>query len=87
MQIMTTDYHTQMNGHTEKLNKTLAGMLSMYTDVYQNWYNVLPFVTFVYNTAKQETTGFTPFFLVHSCEAEKTMDTIFPFNSNNEQEL
>ncbi|GFW43297.1 transposon Ty3-I Gag-Pol polyprotein [Trichonephila clavipes] len=33
-------------------------MLSMYVDVEQkNWDEILPFVTFAYNTAKQETTA------------------------------
>ncbi|GFV03078.1 transposon Tf2-9 polyprotein [Trichonephila clavipes] len=59
----TTAYHPQTNGLTERFNKTLADMLSMYVDVEQkNWDEILPFVTFAYNTAKQETTGFTPFF-------------------------
>lgn len=38
---------------------------------------------FAYNTAKQETTEFTPFFLVHGCELETTMNTIFSFNPDN----
>ncbi|GFS58529.1 hypothetical protein TNCV_111471 [Trichonephila clavipes] len=50
----TTAYHPQTNGLTERFNKTLADMLSMYVDVEQkNWD---AFVTFAYNTAKQETT-------------------------------
>ncbi|GFW58636.1 retrovirus-related Pol polyprotein from transposon 412 [Trichonephila clavipes] len=53
----TTAYHPQTNGLTERFNKTLADMLSMYVDVEQkNWDEILPFVTFAYNTAKQETT-------------------------------
>ncbi|GFV35107.1 retrovirus-related Pol polyprotein from transposon 412 [Trichonephila clavipes] len=55
----TTAYHPQTNGLTERFNKTLVDMLSMYVDVEQkNWDEILPFVTFAYNTAKQETTGF-----------------------------
>ncbi|GFV86131.1 transposon Tf2-9 polyprotein [Trichonephila clavipes] len=54
----TTAYHPQTNGLTERFNKTLADMLSMYVDVEQkNWDAILPFVTFAYNTAKQETTA------------------------------
>ncbi|GFY27402.1 transposon Tf2-9 polyprotein [Trichonephila clavipes] len=54
----TTAYHPQTNGLTERFNKTLADMLSMYVDVEQkNWDEILPFVTFAYNTAKQETTA------------------------------
>ncbi|UYV63284.1 hypothetical protein LAZ67_2003650 [Cordylochernes scorpioides] len=75
----TTAYHPQTNGLTERLNKTIADMLSMYVDVYQkDWDRILPFVTFAYNTAKQESTGFTPFFLVHGREAETPLDVLFP---------
>lgn len=78
--LMTTSYHPQTNGLTERFNKTLADMLSMYVEVEQtNWDDILPFVTFAYNTAKQETTGFTPFFLIYGREAETTLDTVFPF--------
>ncbi|UYV61228.1 hypothetical protein LAZ67_1003968 [Cordylochernes scorpioides] len=75
----TTAYHPQTNGLTERLNKTIADMLSMYVDVNQkDWDRILPFVTFSYNTAKQESTGFTPFFLVHGREAETPLDVLFP---------
>ncbi|UYV82146.1 hypothetical protein LAZ67_21001132 [Cordylochernes scorpioides] len=68
----TTAYHPQTNGLMERLNKTIADMLSVYVDVNQkNWDRILPFVTFAYNTAKQESTGFTPFFLVHGQEPKK----------------
>ncbi|GFW25034.1 transposon Ty3-I Gag-Pol polyprotein [Trichonephila clavipes] len=51
----TTAYHPQTNGLTERFNKTLADMWSMYVDVEQkNWDEILPFVTFAYNTAKQK---------------------------------
>ncbi|GFX20351.1 retrovirus-related Pol polyprotein from transposon 412 [Trichonephila clavipes] len=80
----TTAYHLQTNGLTERFNKTLADMLSMYVDVEQkNWDEILPFVTFAYNTAKQETTGFTPFHLLHGREAETTLDTMLPFCPND----
>ncbi|GFW82177.1 transposon Tf2-8 polyprotein [Trichonephila clavipes] len=80
----TTAYHPQTNGLTQRFNKTLADMLSMYVDVEQkNWDEILPFVTFAYNTAKQETTGFTPFYLLHGREAETTLDTMLPFCPND----
>ncbi|UYV72451.1 hypothetical protein LAZ67_9003197 [Cordylochernes scorpioides] len=83
----TTAYHPQTNGLTERLNRTIADMLSMYMDLDQkNWDEMLPFITFAYNTAKQESTGFTPFFLIHGREAETTLDTIFPYSSSPEGE-
>ncbi|UYV63096.1 hypothetical protein LAZ67_2003113 [Cordylochernes scorpioides] len=82
--LKTTAYHPQTNGLTERLNKTLTDMLSMYVDVEQkNWDEVLPFVTFAYNTAKKETTGFSPFFLVHAREAETTLDSLLPYHDND----
>ncbi|UYV68116.1 hypothetical protein LAZ67_5003095 [Cordylochernes scorpioides] len=76
----TTAYHPQTNGLTERLNKTLTDMISMYVDVDQkNWDNILPYVTFAYNTARQETTGYSPFFLVHSREVETPLDSILPY--------
>ncbi|GBM21050.1 Retrovirus-related Pol polyprotein from transposon 412 [Araneus ventricosus] len=78
--LQTTAYHPQTNGLTERLNKTLADMLAMYVDVDQkNWDNILPFVTFAYNSTKQETTGFSPFFLVHGRDVDTPLDVILPF--------
>ncbi|UYV67229.1 hypothetical protein LAZ67_4004437 [Cordylochernes scorpioides] len=45
----------------------------------KDWDQVLPYVTFAYNTAKQEATGYTPFFLVHAREAETYIDAVLPY--------
>ncbi|GFV66108.1 transposon Ty3-I Gag-Pol polyprotein [Trichonephila clavipes] len=56
----------------------------MYVDVEQkNWDEILPFVTFAYNTAKQETTGFLHRSIYHGREAETTLDTMLPFCPND----
>jgi transposase InsO family protein len=82
--LLTTAYHPQTNGLTERFNKTLADMLSMYVDVDQrNWDTILPFVTFAYNSSKQDTTGFSPFFLVHGRDIQTPLDVIFPCNTEN----
>ncbi|GFY75052.1 transposon Ty3-I Gag-Pol polyprotein [Trichonephila inaurata madagascariensis] len=53
-------------------------MLAMYVDVEQKmWDRISPFVTFAYNTARQDTTSFTPFFLTFDREAETTPDAMF----------
>lgn len=73
----TTAYHPQTNGLTERLNKTIADMISMYVnDDHTNWDEVLPYVIFAYNTAPQETTGFTPFRLVHGREVTTMLDAM-----------
>lgn len=62
--------HPQTNGLTERLNKTLAAMLSMYVDSdHRNWCQFLPSVTFAYNTSKQESIGVSPFKLMYGVEA------------------
>ncbi|UYV79391.1 K02A2.6-like [Cordylochernes scorpioides] len=45
----------------------------------KDWDQVLPFVTFAYNTAKQEATGYTPFFLVHARVAETYIDAVLSY--------
>ncbi|GBO08342.1 hypothetical protein AVEN_31453-1 [Araneus ventricosus] len=54
-------------------------MLSMYVDVEQrNWaYN------FAYNSEKQDTTGFSPFFLVLGRDIETPLDAILPHDTEN----
>ncbi|UYV75684.1 K02A2.6-like, partial [Cordylochernes scorpioides] len=80
---VVTDHHSLCwltNGLTGRFNKTLGDMLSMYTGAEQkDWDQVLPYVTFAYNTARQEATGYTPFFLVHAREAETYIDAVLPY--------
>lgn len=76
----TTAYHPQMNGLTERLNRTLGDMLSMHVaSDHSNWDAVLPFVTYAYNTASQATTGFSPFFLLYGRQPSSTIDTVLPY--------
>lgn len=76
----STAYHPQTNGITERFNRTLGDMLSMYmASDHTNWDLVLPYVTYAYNTASQATTGFSPFFLVYGREPTCTLDTILPY--------
>ncbi|GFY57011.1 transposon Ty3-I Gag-Pol polyprotein [Trichonephila inaurata madagascariensis] len=62
-------------------------MLSMYVDVEQtNWDEILPFATSAYNTAKQEATGYIPFYLLHGREAETTLDIVFPYIADESED-
>lgn len=75
----TTAYHPQTNGLTERVNKTLADMLCMYVDVeHKNWEEILPYVTFTYNTAQQETTRMSPFRLLYGREVTTMLDAMLP---------
>ncbi|UYV74535.1 hypothetical protein LAZ67_12000036 [Cordylochernes scorpioides] len=71
----TTSYHPQTHGLTERLNRTLVNMISMYVNTDQkNWDEILPFITHAYNTTIQETTGYSPFFLLFGREPMSLLD-------------
>lgn len=75
-----TPYHPQTNGLVERTNRTLTNMLSIYVDAkHKNWDEVLPYITYAYNTAKHETTGYAPFFLLYARSPRSCLDTILPF--------
>jgi hypothetical protein len=69
-QSMTAAYHPQTNGLTERFNKTLMEMLSMFVSSHQDdWDEYLPYVTHAYNTSVHASTNETPFFLDHAYDA------------------
>jgi hypothetical protein len=68
--INTSGYRPQTNGLTERFNKTLATMLSMYVSGHQrDWDTLLPYVTFAYRNTQQASTGETPFYLMYLRDA------------------
>jgi len=76
----TTAYHPQTNGLTERMNRTLADMIAMFIEEDQKtWDELLPYVTFAYNSAVQETTGYSPFFLCHGREPATLLDSALRF--------
>ncbi|UYV74793.1 hypothetical protein LAZ67_12001006 [Cordylochernes scorpioides] len=71
----TTSYHPQTNGLTERLNRTLINMISMHVNTdKKNWDEILPFITHACNTTIQETTGYSPFFLLFGREPMSLLD-------------
>lgn len=64
--------YPQTDGLVETFNRTLCNMLACYvTDEPENWDKYLPFVTFVYNIAKQSTTPSINFFLRTTTDTAK----------------
>ncbi|XP_064458652.1 uncharacterized protein LOC135368967 [Ornithodoros turicata] len=58
----------------------------MYVDVeHKVWDEILPYVTFAYNTAVQETTRFTPFHLAHGHDASTMLDAMLPHEPSDEE--
>jgi predicted aspartyl protease/transposase InsO family protein len=60
-QKMSTAYHPQTDGQTERANRTLQAVLRSYAESRNDWDQWLPFVAAVYNSSVQESTGRTPF--------------------------
>ena len=65
-QSMSTAFHPQSDGQTERTNRTLEEMLRHYVDPTQDdWDLKLPCAEFAVNNAFKEATGHTPFYLNH----------------------
>jgi hypothetical protein len=72
---MSTAYHPQTDGQTERMNRTLQEMLRSYVDDKgSDWDQHLAMAELAYNTAVQESTGYTPFQLSYGMEAHLPMD-------------
>ncbi len=60
--LLTSPYHPQTNGLTERMNKTLKQMIAAYVDPLQSdWDQILPFVVHAHNTSVQASTRISPF--------------------------
>ena len=72
---MSTAYHPESDGQTENANKTLEIMLRSVIDFSQtDWDEHLPAAELAYNNSKNETTGYSPFYLVYGREARMPLD-------------
>jgi hypothetical protein len=61
---MSSAYHPQTDGQTERANRTLEDMLKAFVNYRQdNWDDCLPAAEFAYNNSVQASTGFSPFYL------------------------
>lgn len=61
---MSTAFHPQTDGQTERANRTLEEQLRNYVSYHQdNWDTLLPMLEFAHNNTVSSTTGYSPFFL------------------------
>ena len=60
---MSTAYHPQTDGQTERTNQVLEGYLRNFVNYDQNdWYQLLPLAEYAYNNSKASAHKLTPFF-------------------------
>jgi hypothetical protein len=68
---LSTAFHPQTDGPTERLNQTLEQYLRSYVNHQQdNWVQILPVAQFAYNSAMSETTKTSPFFANYGYQPE-----------------
>ena len=60
---LSSAFHPQTDGQTERINQTMEAYLRCYVNYKQNnWVELLPLAQYSYNSAESEGTGVTPFF-------------------------
>lgn len=63
---LSTAYHPQTDGQTERVNQTMETYLRIYCNQQQdNWVSLLPMAQIAYNNKLSEATGVTPFYANH----------------------
>ena len=66
---LTSPYHPQANGLTERANQTLTrSLIKMTKDDPNNWDKQIPTVLMGYRATKQASTKYSPFFMLHGHE-------------------
>jgi hypothetical protein len=76
---MSSGYHPQTDGQTERMNRTLEEMLRPYCgdpDYQFLWHNYLPLLEFAYNNTPQTSTGNSPFYLCYGMHPLSPVDLV-----------
>jgi transposase InsO family protein len=80
-QLMSTAYHPQTDGQTERANRIIEEMLRAYVGPTQtDWATWLPVVQFAINNSRQESVQHTPFFLNYGRHPNLPTTLEFPGN-------
>lgn len=80
---MTTAYHPEADGQTERMNRTLEEMLRAYIGPGQDdWDDLLPMLEFAYNSSVHSATGYTPFYLNNGREPRTSLSASLGVETN-----
>ena len=81
---MSTAYHPQTDGQTERMNRTMEDMLRGFVGPRQDdWCKYLSMVEFAYNNSVQASTLHTPYFLNHGRHPLTPLSSAVPSRSAN----
>ena len=74
---MSTAYHPQTDGQTERVNQVVEQILRNYINYRQDdWDIFLPAVAYAINTAENQSTGFTPYQMIYGVNTKGPIDFI-----------
>ena len=72
---LTTAYHPQTDGQTERFNRTLMSMLRNYTkNTHDDWEDVLELLCFAYRSSVHSSTHESPYYLMHGRDPPMLID-------------
>ena len=73
----STSYHTQTDGQTKVVNRSLRNLLRcLVGESLENWDLLLPRAEFAYNSSVNRSTGMSPFEIVYGYKPRKPIDLI-----------
>ncbi|CAJ0857609.1 11407_t:CDS:2, partial [Entrophospora sp. SA101] len=82
--VLTTSYHPQTNGLTERFNKTLCETIAKFVIQHKGeWDQYVSSALLAYRTKTQKSTKFTPFFLVYGRQAQTPLTQKFGMEDND----
>ena len=74
---VSSSYHPETDGQTERTNRVLCEMLRHYVNAkHDDWDILLPIVEFAYNNAYSTVTGSTPFFICYGKHPRTPMQEV-----------
>ena len=68
-QCLTSGYHPETNGLTERMNKTLMDILAKIAKDQNRWDEHLKAAVWAYNSSKHSSTGYSPYEMLHGVQA------------------
>ena len=82
---MSSGFHPQTDGQTERANRSIEEMLRAYVGKRQNdWDERLGMVEFVYNNFVHSSSGYTPFYLCYGRHPVSPVNLVSQVESRNE---
>ena len=82
----TTPYHPMGNGMVERFNQTLLNMLgTLQENQKSNWKEYLPSLVYSYNTTNNDSTGYSPYFLMFGRHPRLPVDIYLGLEPENQK--